>query len=168
MSNKIYVGLGSNMGDSFEIIENSVKFIISNKSNEFVGVSSVYLTRPIGYRDQPDFLNAVLCIQSELKPLALLKKLFNIEDHFGRIRTFKNAPRLIDLDLLIFGNIQKKINGPIPLTLPHPEIHKRAFVLKPLIEIQPNCEIPGLGKVEDFMKECKNQKITRLKKELKI
>ena len=107
-------------------------------------------------------------VKSNITPLTLLKKLLTIEDQFGRVRTFKNAPRCIDLDLLIYGNFQIKIQGPTPLTLPHPEIHKRAFVLKPLVEINPNCEIPGLGRAKNYLKACKKQEISRLNVKLNI
>jgi 2-amino-4-hydroxy-6-hydroxymethyldihydropteridine diphosphokinase len=168
MSNKIFIGLGSNLGNSIQTIEKSIKLLISEKSINVITVSSVYLTEAIGYKNQPDFLNAVCCVKSRLSPLTLLKKLLQIEDYLGRTRTFKNAPRCIDLDLLIYKNIKQRIDVPINLVLPHPEIHKRAFVLKPLIEIEPDCEIPGLGKALSFVEDCKNQKIKRSKIKLNI
>ncbi len=168
MSNKIFIGLGSNVGNCFQTIEKSIKILKSDSSIDLISTSSIYLSKAIGYQDQPDFLNAVCYVKSELSPLLVLKKLLNIEDLLGRERTFKNAPRCIDLDLLIYESIQQKIYGPPVLILPHPEIHKRAFVLKPLIEIQPDCEIPGLGKALNFLERCKDQKIYLTKKRFSL
>jgi len=167
MLKKIFIGAGSNIGNSFQIIEKSLKLLISDNSTSLITASSFYSSKAIGYVNQPDFINAVFCVKSQLKPLPLLKKLLEIEDVLGRERTFKNAPRCIDLDLLIYENTQQKTDGSTPLILPHPEIQNRAFVLKPLIEIEPNCIIPGLGKAAKYMVNCKNQKINRLKKKIK-
>ena len=168
MSNKIFIGLGSNVGNSFQTIEKSIKILKLDNSINFITLSSLYLSKAIGYKDQPDFINAVCFVKSELSPLLILKKLLNIEHLLGRKRTFKNAPRSIDLDLLIYENIQQKIDGPPELVLPHPEMHKRAFVLEPLVEIQPDCEIPGLGKAMDFIKNCKEQEIHLTKEKFSL
>ena len=109
MSNKIFIGLGSNVGNSFQTIEKSIKILKSDNSINFITLSSMYLSKAIGYKDQPDFINAVCFVKSELSPLLILKKLLNIEHLLGRKRTFKNAPRSIDLDLLIYENIQQNL-----------------------------------------------------------
>jgi len=168
MSNKAFIGLGSNEGNPFQNIEKSIKILKTDGTLNLITTSSIYLSKPIGYENQPDFMNAVCCVKSELSPLLILKKLLSIENFLGRKRTFKNAPRCIDLDLLMYENIQQKIDGPPSLILPHPEIHKRAFVLLPLVEIQPDCIIPGLGKAMDFIKNCKEQEIYLTKKKFSL
>ena len=102
MLKKIFIGAGSNIGNSFQIIEKSLKLLISDNSTSLITASSFYSSKAIGYLNQPDFINAVFSVESQLKPLPLLKKLLEIEDVLGRERTFKNAPRCIDLDLLIY------------------------------------------------------------------
>ena len=166
MLNKIYIGLGSNLGDSIKIFSESIKKIISDKDFFFHSISSPYISEPIGYTKQSDFFNAVICVKSKLNPHNVLKKLLEIENQFGRTRPFKNSPRTLDLDLLLYENLKVSIKEPPCLVLPHPEIHKRFFVLKPLIEIEPNCYIPGLGKAFKFIKDCENQKVKRLEKKI--
>ena len=159
MNNKIYIGIGSNVGDSISTINKPINLILSEEKIKFVAVSNFFLSKPIGYRNQPNFINAVICIKSTLTSLKLLKILLEIENQCGRKRSFKNAPRSIDLDLLIFKSLKVQLKGPPKLIIPHPQMHRRAFVLKPLIEIDPNCIIPGLGQASIKLKNCHSQKI---------
>jgi len=106
-------------------------------------VSSLYETAPVGVTDQPNFLNLVAAVQTGLGPLALLEALLHIENQMGRVRTERWGPRVIDLDLLLYGGERVSLPG---LTVPHPRLRERAFVLVPLAEIAPALRLPGDGK----------------------
>ncbi|MGH2550683.1 MAG: 2-amino-4-hydroxy-6-hydroxymethyldihydropteridine diphosphokinase [Thermomicrobiales bacterium] len=136
-----FIALGANLGDRFATIQAAVDRI------EALGtvrrISSFYETDPVGYLDQPSFVNAVLELHTELGPLELIERLLGIEADLGRIRTFANAPRAIDLDLLLFDSIIMKSER---LTLPHPRMLDRAFVMVPLAEIAPDVVHPVTGR----------------------
>jgi len=119
-----------------------------------VAQSSLYRSAPLGFPDQPDFVNAVAKIATTLSPQSLLQALLQIELRHGRERTFRNAPRTLDLDILLYDDIQLHEQG---LTIPHPQIHRRAFVLLPLIEVEPNASIPDVGEAKSVLLECKDQ-----------
>lgn len=132
MSNKIYIGLGTNIGNRQHNLETAL-----NEISEFSTItkkSSIYETEPMGFKPQPDFLNMVIEIDSELTPSELIIKLQEIEHKMGRIREMKNGPRIIDLDILLYNDLV--INHP-NLIIPHPRLFERQFVLKPLSEIAP-------------------------------
>jgi 2-amino-4-hydroxy-6-hydroxymethyldihydropteridine diphosphokinase len=112
--------------------------------------SSCYSSLPSGYKDQPDFINAVVLIETELSPHELLSELQTIEHLHKRERSFPNAPRTLDLDILLFGDI--RLNSP-ELTIPHPRMHERAFVIFPLQEIDGNIAIPLIGDIAKIAKE---------------
>ena len=109
---------------------------------EIIRVSSLYETAPVGVTDQPDFLNAVAAVQTGLGPLETLDALLHIENQMGRVRTERWGPRVIDLDLLLYGG--ERVSSP-GLTVPHPRLRERAFVLVPLAEIAPELRLPGDG-----------------------
>ena len=136
-----YVGLGSNLGDRLAILRAAVLRL--ERLGRIESVSSVYETDPVGYEDQPPFLNAVVRLRTDLDPGTLLARLLAIEADLGRVRTFPNAPRTLDLDLLLSDDLI--LDAP-NLTLPHPRLHERAFVLAPLAEIAPDVVHPGLGR----------------------
>jgi len=121
--------------------------------------SACYRSAPLGYAKQPDFINAVARIETGLTPHDLLQSLLGIEHTFGRVRDFRNAPRTLDLDLLLYGDLIFHEPG---LTLPHPRMHERAFVLLPLAEIAPDCMIPGKGRAADWLARASHQAITRV------
>ncbi len=121
--------------------------------------SSLYLSAPLGHLQQADFVNAVVKIQTALSPQALLKALLKIELQRGRQRTFLNAPRTLDLDILLYDNLQLHEPG---LTIPHAQMHLRAFVLQPLLEIAPDCTIPGIGAALNALQNCQGQVVERL------
>ena len=104
-------------------------------------MSSLYETEPVGFREQPRFLNAVLAVETSREPLQIMHRLLAIERELGRQRTFRNAPRTLDLDLLLLDDV---VLATPALTLPHPRVHERAFVLIPLAEIAPNTVHPVL------------------------
>jgi 2-amino-4-hydroxy-6-hydroxymethyldihydropteridine diphosphokinase len=121
--------------------------------------SSLYRTAPVGLKHQPDFINAVVALETELDSHALLLELFTIEQRFGRQRSIPNAPRTLDLDLLLHGD---EVSADSTLILPHPRMHERAFVLAPLAEIAPGLNIPSQGRVTDLLAQCADQQIQRM------
>ena len=140
--NTVYLLLGSNLGNSKEQLLLATKFI-EEAIGELKKSSSFYSTAAWGNTDQPDFLNQIIEIETTLTPLPLLKEILLIEKKMGRVRTVKNAARIIDIDILFFNNeIIKKKN----LTIPHPEIQNRRFVLIPLAEIAVSLVHPQLKK----------------------
>ncbi len=130
---KIYIALGSNLGNRNKNLETSLKEI--SKFAEITKKSSIYETKPIGYKDQGDFLNMVIEIETELSPTDLMIKLHEIEHKMGRTRRKKNGPRTIDLDILLYKD---EIVSEPNLKIPHPRMYKRKFVLEPLAEIAPH------------------------------
>ena len=115
--------------------------------------------RPVGLRHQPDFINAVVELIAVTPAPTFLESLFEIEARFGRRRSVKNAPRTLDLDLLLYGD---EVRNDPQLTLPHPRLHERAFVLAPLAEIAPRLTIPGRGPVKRLLAGCAEQKVEKL------
>lgn len=126
------IGFGGNMGDREDIIREALSLIGANPAIDILKVSSLYETEPVGYADQDDFLNGCLLISTYLEPLELLHFLQDIENKLHRVRTIKNGPRTIDLDLLLMDGIRMDTKE---LILPHPRMYERAFVLVPLKEI---------------------------------
>jgi 2-amino-4-hydroxy-6-hydroxymethyldihydropteridine diphosphokinase len=133
-----YIGLGANLGDRMTTLQMAIQRLQTLGSIE--RVSSLYETEPVGYLEQPPFLNAVVALDTALTPAELVSALLSIERDLGRLRSFPNAPRTLDLDLLTVDNI---ILDTPELTLPHPRLHERAFVLVPLAEIAPELVLPG-------------------------
>ena len=136
-----YVALGANLGDRLAALQRAV--VRLGDLGTVGAVSPVYETDPVGYADQPPFLNAVARLRTDLEPDALLHRLLAVESDLGRVRTFPNAPRTLDLDLLFYDDL---VMGTPALTLPHPRLHERAFVLVPLAEIAPGFVHPRLGR----------------------
>ena len=137
-----FVALGANLDDPIAQVERAFPELARLPQTRLLARSSLYLTKPVGYTDQPDFINAVAQIETLLTPRGLLDALLAIEQRHGRRREFRNAPRTLDLDLLLYDGLIMHEPG---LTLPHPRMHERAFVLAPLTEIAPQCLIPGVG-----------------------
>ena len=154
-----YVALGANLGDPVNTIKSAIEMLKSLSNSRLVASSSLYRTAPMGLHNQPDFINAVVALDTQLTPAALLQQLFTVEAEFGRIRNVKNAPRTLDLDLLLHGH---SVSNDPQLTLPHPRMHRRAFVLAPLAEIAPEVSIPGYGAISDMLAACVDQKVERL------
>ncbi|MDP2980610.1 MAG: 2-amino-4-hydroxy-6-hydroxymethyldihydropteridine diphosphokinase [Candidatus Omnitrophota bacterium] len=127
-----YIGIGSNLGDREKYIENAIEKLKNIEGVEVKRVSNIHETEPVGGPRQGKYLNAAIEIETGLKPRELLAKLQDIEKQLGRKRTVKNAPRTIDLDILLYGD--NKIDEP-DLKIPHPGMREREFVMKPLIEI---------------------------------
>jgi 2-amino-4-hydroxy-6-hydroxymethyldihydropteridine diphosphokinase len=136
-----FIGLGSNLGDRTATLRTAIQRL--EALGRITGISSLYETEPVGYLEQPSFLNAVVALETALTPADLLRALLGIERDLGRARSFPNAPRTLDLDLLMVDDV---ILDTPELTMPHPRLHERAFVLVPLAEIAPEFVHPGLGK----------------------
>ncbi len=132
--NSIYVGLGSNINDPITNIKLAIKHLKKIPHTKIQKISKLYLTKPVGYSHQPDFINAVANLITTLEPSKILTHLQNIENIMGRIKTFRNGPRIIDVDLLMYADL---ILNTKQLILPHPHMHERAFVVIPLLEIEP-------------------------------
>ncbi len=131
-NNIAYIGIGSNIGHKKKFINKAVSFLRKNSKIKIIKISGVIQSKPQGYLAQPDFLNAVIAIKTTLSPSELLKFLNNIEEKLGRKRIFKDAPRTIDLDILLYNNITIKDPN---LKVPHPKMFQRLFVIEPLKEL---------------------------------
>ena len=147
---RIFVGLGSNLGDREGTLRAAVGRLRGLTETDVVRVSSLRDTDPVGYRNQPRFLNGVVELETTLAPRALLAALLELEAAFGRDRGTvpPQGPRTLDLDLLLYG--QDRIDEP-GLQVPHPRLHERRFVLEPLAELDPALEVPGKGPVETLL-----------------
>jgi 2-amino-4-hydroxy-6-hydroxymethyldihydropteridine diphosphokinase len=147
---RAYVGLGANLGDRAATLARAIVLIGERPGIEVVAVSSFRETDPVGYLDQPRFLNAAVAIDTSLAPAALLSALLEIEQELGRVREGPRfGPRTVDLDLLLVEGVALDEPG---LTLPHPRLHERAFALEPLAELDPGLTVPGSGSVADLLR----------------
>jgi 2-amino-4-hydroxy-6-hydroxymethyldihydropteridine diphosphokinase len=154
-----YVGLGANIGVPRRQLQAAFEALKALPQTRFLRASALFRSAPLGYANQPDFLNAAAMLDTELTPEALLDQLQGIEKDQGRERSFANAPRTLDLDLLLYGNLV--LQEP-RLTLPHPRMHQRAFVLQPLLELDPGVTIPGRGRAADLLAACDDQNVERI------
>jgi 2-amino-4-hydroxy-6-hydroxymethyldihydropteridine diphosphokinase len=134
----IYVALGSNLNNPIYQVKKVVDHLRNQSDIKILNLSSMYQTKPVGITNQPDFINAVIEIEYHKTPKDLLKLLLDIEKFFGRVRLIKNGPRIIDLDIIIFGNTALNEGD---LVIPHPRMFERSFVMLPLMEIAPNLKI---------------------------
>jgi 2-amino-4-hydroxy-6-hydroxymethyldihydropteridine diphosphokinase len=148
-----YVGIGSNLKDPRAQVLQAFNELDGLPHTRVVKKSSLYRTAPMGHAAQPDFINAVAQLETGLPAERLLAELQEVEARHGRERSFANAPRTLDLDILLFGNATIRTTA---LTVPHPRMHERAFVLKPLLEIAP--EFPFHAHLDS----CKDQKVERI------
>lgn len=143
---KAVIALGSNIGDPKENVDLAI--LLLKEATDLKKISSYYQTKPVGYEDQPDFLNAVCIAESEVPALDFLKMLLGIEKAMGRERSIKWGPRIIDLDLIQYGDLISKADE---LTLPHPRAHERKFVLEPWFEIDPDAILLTHGKISELL-----------------
>jgi len=156
---RAYVGLGANLGEPRRQLTEAIIAMSGLPETRLAAHSSFYRTAPVGYDDQPEFLNAVAALDTRLAPGALLEGLQGIERRHHRERSFPNAPRTLDLDLLLFGDEQIARPG---LTVPHPRMQERAFVLQPLLELDPGISIPGKGRAAEFLSASASQKVEKI------
>lgn len=136
---RTYIALGSNLGDRLGYLRGAVREMAA--VGKIVAISSLYETTPVGYLDQPWFLNAVVALDTEASPKGLHRHLQGLEEAAGRQRPFPNAPRTLDLDIVFYGDL---VLDRRELTIPHPRLHERAFVLVPLVELAPDLRHPTL------------------------
>ena len=141
---KAFIALGSDLDHPTAQLEKAIHSIGAIPQCTLLQISPFYQTKPMGFTAQDDFINAVVLVETSLSPLTLLQHLMNIEQSQGRVRTFKNAPRTIDCDIVLFGNVV--MNTP-ELTIPHPGLTERDFVLKPLLDIAPDACLPDGRKI---------------------
>ena len=154
-----YVGIGSNLDDPRAQVLNAFDALATIADTRVSARSSLYRTAPMGYASQPDFINAVAALDTLLPAQALLRELHGLEARHGRNRSFPNAPRTLDLDLLLYGD--ERIDKP-GLSVPHVRMHERAFVLQPLLEIAPQVVIPGRGAAKECLAATASQKVERI------
>lgn len=154
-----HIALGSNLEQPEQQIMSAIATLRRLPAIRVERQASLYRSAPLGYAEQPDFINTVIRISTSLTPDELLAELQSIEQRSGRQRTFSNAPRTLDLDLLLYDQIC--LSKP-ELHLPHPRMHQRAFVLLPLLEISPDIRIPGLGAAQDWLAGVADQAIAKI------
>lgn len=154
-----YIGLGSNLSDPVLQVKQALDSLARLPKTRLLASSSLYRSAPVGFLEQPDFINAVAQLETELAPRVLLDALLGLEHDNGRTREFQNAPRTLDLDMLLYDQLRHHEHG---LTLPHPQMHRRAFVLRPLLEIAPDCTIPGIGAAAEALQQCADQELERI------
>jgi 2-amino-4-hydroxy-6-hydroxymethyldihydropteridine diphosphokinase len=153
-----YIGIGSNLEAPVEQVRKAITELNNIPDTQLTTQSFFYRSAPLGSPGQPDYINAVARVETSLLPYELLNELQIIEKRHGRIRNVRWGPRTLDLDLLIYGNLQQ--DDP-DLTIPHPGISERIFVLQPLHDIAPNLYIPGWGQLENLLLACPKLDIER-------
>lgn len=157
------LALGSNLGDRMEHLRRAVDALDALISTRVAALSDVYETDPVGYADQPPFLNAALLIETGLSPHALLGACLGIEAALGRVRTIKNGPRTVDIDLMMMEGVTC---GTGELALPHPRMKQRAFVLVPLRDLFPDLRVFG-QELSDALSQCGEQGVRRFGENLR-
>ncbi|MCM1128748.1 MAG: 2-amino-4-hydroxy-6-hydroxymethyldihydropteridine diphosphokinase [Alistipes senegalensis] len=153
-----YIGLGANLGNPAQQVLSAIERLAALPGTRLAGQSGLYRTAPVEACGD-DYINAVVRLCTALSPETLLDRLQEIENDFGRQRPFRNAPRTLDLDLLLYGSLQMQTPR---LTLPHPGMAERAFVLVPLLEIAPEITIPGKGDAKTCLNAVSHQPVARL------
>ena len=162
MSARVYIGLGSNLAHPRRRLAHAMHALARLPKTRLLRVSPNYVSEPLGTADaQPDYVNAVAIIDTTLAPRALLARLHAIEARAGRRRiagAARNRPRTLDLDLLLYGGRRIAASN---LTIPHPRMHERAFVLRPLVDIAPHATIPGHGRARALLRSLCRQRVAR-------
>jgi 2-amino-4-hydroxy-6-hydroxymethyldihydropteridine diphosphokinase len=143
------VALGSNLEDPEAQVNRGFEELAALPDTELVARSRLFRTAPVGYVDQPDFVNACAVVETALAPRTLLESLLAIEQRHGRVRAIPNGPRTLDLDLILYGD---RVIDEAGLKVPHPRAHERMFVLNPLYDAWPDAVIPGRGPVRDLVR----------------
>ncbi|AWX15040.1 2-amino-4-hydroxy-6-hydroxymethyldihydropteridine diphosphokinase [Mergibacter septicus] len=157
--NLVYIGLGSNLADPIAQLQQAVKNLATLPDTEVVTVSSFYRSKPLGPQDQPDYINAVLALKTNLSPLTLLEKLQQIEQQQGRVRLRRWGERTLDLDILLYN---QEVIQTERLVVPHYDMHNRAFVILPLYQIAPNLILPTGQALAELAKQFDLKELERL------
>lgn len=155
---RVFIGLGANLGDAAGTLRQAVAALRARHDVRVVGLSALYRSAPVD-AGGPDYVNAVAELRTSLLPEDLLRLLLEIEHQHGRERPYRHAPRTLDLDLLLYGERRADSTA---LTLPHPRLHLRAFVLEPLADLAPALDIPGRGSIAEWRQCCTGQAVERL------
>jgi len=153
------VGLGSNLDDPVDQVQRALRRLAELPRTELRAASSLYRNPPMGPQDQPDYVNAAALLTTELAPLDFLTELQGIEAAHGRVRAIRWGPRTLDLDLLLWGEEELRLPT---LTVPHPGLHERVFVLYPLAEIGPDLWVPGFGRVRELARRFPESELVRV------
>ena len=153
-----FIGLGGNIGDVKQLIKDAIVCLAQRPELKVITRSCMYKSAPVE-ADGNDFVNAVISLETEISPQELLFICQQIELQFGRERSYKNAPRTLDLDILTYDKVSITDGN---LTIPHPRMTERAFVLLPLLEISPDFDLPGLGKISEYVKNVSHQRIEKI------
>ena len=158
---RAFIGLGANLGDPESQVRRAIAALASLPRTRLLAASSLYRSAPVGVGTQPDFINAVAEVETALGARELLDELLTAEARFGRERPSPGAPRTLDLDLLLYGD---QVIAEPGLTVPHPRMHERAFVLMPLAEIAAEISIPRKGGIRTLLAACRGQQIQKVGK----
>jgi 2-amino-4-hydroxy-6-hydroxymethyldihydropteridine diphosphokinase len=159
MMNIIFIALGSNLDNPRKQVKNGILSIGKLNGVNVLNKSFLYETSPVGILDQPNFVNAVIKIETNFSPHKLLDKLLYIENIAGRVRVCKNGPRILDLDILLFNNL---IVNEDNLIIPHPRMHERLFVLMPLNDVDKTIVLPNHGPIKHIIKKLTSEHINRI------
>jgi 2-amino-4-hydroxy-6-hydroxymethyldihydropteridine diphosphokinase len=152
------LSLGSNLGDRLDNLQEAIDTLFDAPGLDFIAISPVYETKPVGGPEQGDFLNVVIVANSRVAPESLLERVLNIEDAMDRTRELRWGPRTLDIDIVMMGDVTS--DDPAQL-LPHPRAHQRAFVLVPWCDIEPDASLPGQGKLTDLLAGVADQELHR-------
>ncbi|MDA0941411.1 MAG: 2-amino-4-hydroxy-6-hydroxymethyldihydropteridine diphosphokinase [Proteobacteria bacterium] len=155
----VYLGLGSNQSEPIKQIKNAIELIQKIETSKIIKKSSLYKSLPVGYLDQPDFINQVISIQTSLSPADLLERFQQIEFQLKRVKKIINGPRTIDIDILLFN---QEIILTDDLTIPHSRMLERAFVMIPLMEIEPNILIPKISNLKEILGKLDKKTLTKI------
>ena len=158
MSHIAYIGIGSNLGNALQNVRSAINLLQKMPGTVLEATSSLYRTAPVDSSGD-DYINAVIRLKTDLSPATLLEEMWHIENLFGRLRPFKNAPRTLDLDILLYDMEDIRTEH---LIVPHPRMTERAFVLVPLHEIAPELYIPGAEPFSVLMSRLDHQEIRRI------
>jgi len=155
----VYLGLGSNQSDPISQIKNATDLIEKIETSKIIKKSSLYESLPVGYLDQPNFINQVISLQTSLSPAELFERFQQIEFQLKRVKKIVNGPRTIDIDILLFNQEIILTND---LTIPHPRMLDRAFVMIPLLEIEPNILVPKISNLKEILGKLDKKTLTKI------
>jgi 2-amino-4-hydroxy-6-hydroxymethyldihydropteridine diphosphokinase len=155
----VYLGLGSNQSDPINQIKNATELIEKIETSKITKKSSLYESLPVGYLDQPNFINQVISLQTSLSPAELFERFQQIEFQLKRVKKIVNGPRTIDIDILLFN---QEIILTKDLTIPHPRMLDKAFVMIPLLEIEPNILVPKISNLKEILGKLDKKTLTKI------
>lgn len=152
------LSLGSNLGDRLDNLQEAIDALFDAPGLDFIALSPVYETKPVGGPEQGDFLNVIIVVSSRVAPESLLERVLAIEDAMDRTRTVRWGPRTLDIDIVMMGDVTSTDPD---LLLPHPRAKERAFVLRPWSDVEPDATLPGQGRITDLLSGVADQELQR-------